>query len=85
MSDTLAARVLRTLAEQPTASCLDIQRRMDANYNVHAIVSRLVAAGLATSPGWSDIEFRQGGKRRRLYAITDAGRELLTTRTLDDA
>jgi|HubBroStandDraft_4_1064222.scaffolds.fasta_scaffold479278_2 DNA-binding PadR family transcriptional regulator len=75
MADAIASRILRSLIEQPNANCSELQRRLGAGYSVYAVLVRLVDSGLITTSGWSDTTPAKGGRRRKLYAITDAGRE----------
>ena len=76
MTDTLPVRILRSLVERPGASCTEIQQRTQAGYNVHAVVTRMVHGGMIYVTGLSAPGPHKGGRRCKLYAPTEAGREL---------
>jgi len=51
-----------------------IEEALGLNYSVYIVLGRLMAKGLVTLTRWSESAPVQGGKRQRLYAVTEAGR-----------
>lgn len=71
---SIEALILRDLMMYPNSYASQIQGRIQVGYEVQPMLTRLINKGLIVWTGLTETSPWPGGKRRKLYAITDTGR-----------
>jgi DNA-binding PadR family transcriptional regulator len=74
---SVEVRILRLLIEHRRAYGAEIQRVLQKGWSVHTTLVRMADKGWIVATGWDAKPMPySGGKRRRYYEITEAGREV---------